>query len=353
MNTEYDIGIVIVTWNGKHHLERLVPSLLAQDTDKKYKIVIVDNASIDGTKEFLENYKEIDYIQLFQNQGFAEPNNIGIRHLFKNYVSIEKVIFLNNDTIVPKTFISTLLSGFAENSKIGSVQTKIVSMDSPHIIDSVGITIDRSMSAINRGQGEIDHGQYEKREEIFGTTGSAMMVSRGALETVDLGNGNYFDSLYFAYQEDVDMAVRMRLCGFVSFYIPGEPVLHVHSAAGKAYSSFKSFHIQRNTIFTIIKIFSFFQIFYSLFLFCKRYLSHVESVKKGTGPASELSKKISLCGMVFIVFRVWASMFWYLPRILVHRYFVRRKCVITDSKITSWFARFPADTHKMLYGKRS
>jgi GT2 family glycosyltransferase len=305
MNKEYVIGIIIVTWNGKHHLEQLLPSLFLQDTDQKYKVVVIDNGSVDGTREYIQKYPEIDFIELHKNKGFAVPNNIGIEHLFTQYPLVEKIVFLNNDTLVSKYFLATLVSGFLLGERIGSVQTKIVSMENPKIIDSVGILVDRSMSAINKGQGESDEGQYDASSEIFGTTGSAMMVSRSALEAVHLGHHNYFDHLYFAYQEDVDLAWRMRLCGFSSWYVSGDSVRHMHSATGKNYSAFKSFHIQRNTLYTLFKVMPFSEIGRSLHLFISRYFLHIKSMKKKNGPAFELSKRISPYGMMLLVMRVW------------------------------------------------
>lgn len=349
MSINISIGIVIVTQNGKHHLERLLPSLVVQDISLAYKIVVVDNVSVDGTQDYVRTYKDVDLIELSQNQGFAGPNNKGIEFLFSRYPTIEKIVFLNNDTIVHSSFLATLVSGFAGDASIGSVQTKIVSLENPEIIDSVGILIDKSISAINKGQGEKDNGQYDTPCEIFGTTGSAMMVSRQALETINLGHHNYFDHLYFAYQEDVDMAWRLRLCGFTSKYIPGEPVHHVHSATGKSHSGFKSFHIQRNTLFTLCKVLPWSMVFRAFSLFIGRYFSHIKSVKRGQGAAFKLSKNISLYGMIWLVIRAWTSFLWNFPHLMIHRWKVQKKSRVSKSTIESWFSRFPANIQKMIY----
>ncbi len=372
MNHQYEIGIVIVTWNGLAHLERLFPSLFMQDTDKKYKIVVVNNGSTDGTKDYILDYPEIDYIELSKNEGFAEPNNIGIRHLFSKYPSIEKIVFLNNDTVVPKTFISTLLSGFDSSLRcvrhsfseggrtergnpglIATVQTKIVSFDNPKIIDSVGILVDESMSAINKGQGETDIGQYNEACEIFGTTASAMMISKEALQAVDLSNETYFDPLYFAYQEDVDLAWRLRLLGFTSQYISGEPVLHVHSATGQSYSAFKSFHIHRNTLFTIVKNMPFSLVFKVLGLFCMRYIHLVLSVFRKRGPSYEVSKKTGIFAMMWSVVVSWLSLLWYVSELIKKRSIIQKKRKISINDTKEIFHKFKANKQKIIYGTRS
>jgi GT2 family glycosyltransferase len=353
MNDQYTIGIVIVTWNGKHHLEKLLPNLLQQEVDAIYKIVIVDNASSDGTREYLNGYGDIDTVFLSCNKGFAEPNNIGVHYLLEKYTSLEKIVFLNNDTMVSSNFLSVLLQGFDISEKIASVQTKIVPMYDYQIIDSVGILIDESMSAINKGQGEYDYGQYDRSGEIFGTTGSAMMISRKALEDIALGDGVYFDPLYFAYQEDVDLAWRLRLRGYISWYNYGGSVYHVHSATGKNYSAFKSFHIHRNTLFVMFKNMPLSLLAGTVTAFLGRYVNLVRSIVRKSGPSYEVSKKIGMFAMIRIVVVSWLSLVWYLPQLLRKRRLIQKKRRISPGEVGRLFKKFNADSKKMIYDTRS
>jgi len=321
-------GVIIVSYNGARHLEKLLPTILSQSINKLlYKVVVVDNGSSDNSLKILEGCSEVAVIPLDKNRGFAESNNIGIQYALENFKNIENLIFLNNDTSVSRNFVEVLEEGIKNHPDIASVQTKIVSMDKK-TIDSVGILIDNSFSAINKGQGENDFGQYQKSAEIFGTTASAMMITRKALETIDLGKGEYFDNLYFAYNEDVDMALRLRLAGFLSRYIPGGEVQHIHSATGGNQSAFKSFYIHRNTIFNIIKNAPNDILVYTLICFIKRYINLIKNTKKENTAAYKLSKNIGMFAILWLVCHAWMSVVFHFPQLLRKRRMIQNRRIM-------------------------
>ena len=327
------LGIVIATYNGRHHLEKLLPSLISQSIDaSQYTVVVVDNGSTDGTGAFLKKkYPEIVCIPLSKNKGFARANNIGITRLFNN-TNIEHVVFLNNDTVVSHNFLEVLHNGASRHKDAASVQTTIVNSNAKDI-DSVGIIIDKSFSARNRGYGENNEGQYDKEEEVFGTTGSAMLVRRAALEIAGHALGAYFDPLYFAYNEDVDLALRLRLAGFSAWYVPGGEVRHIHSATGGNQSAFKSFHIHRNTIFNIIKNAPLGMLFNTIVQFVKRYYSLVKNTKKKNTAEYKLSKNIGILAMMWLVVRAWVHVVYYFPQLLYKRNIIQKKKVVSNNYI--------------------
>lgn len=259
------------------------------------EIVVADNGSNDGTTAWLSScHPEIHVISYPQNRGFALPNNDCISYLLRN-PEIQYIACINNDTVLPDDFFERLISfGEKRDHRIGALQTKIVFLAHLSIIDSVGITINNGLSAINEGQGETDIGQYEQPREIFGATGSAALYTRNAMESLLKHHNECFDPDYFAYQDDVDLAFRLRLLGFSAWYVPGRPVLHVHSATGKGHSPFKSYHIHRNTLYTIVKNLPGMLAFYGLFHFIRKYLSLILSVKKKGGHPMNFLKK-SVC----------------------------------------------------------
>jgi len=330
------LGVVIVTYNGRHHLQNLLPSLIKQSVgSNRYEIVIVDNGSSDGTISFLEKeYPEITNVSLLDNKGFAEPNNIGINKLFENFL-IKQVVLLNNDTVVSRNFLEVLISGFSAHPNASSIQTTIVSNDAKYI-DSTGISVDQSFSARNFGYGEYNENQYNQEKEIFGTTGSAMLISKNALETSSLSPGVYFDSKYFAYNEDVDLALRLRLYGFTSWYVPGGEVRHVHSATGVSQSSFKSFHIHRNTILNIIKNAPDGMLWRTLGSFVIRYRVLLRNSRQKGKPAQRLAKKIGLAAMVYLVLRAWCSVVLHLPYLLVVRKNIQSRIRVPMRSFKMW-----------------
>ena len=350
MGKRTEIGVVVVSLNGKEHLKRLIPSLLAQ---KHYApdIIIIDNGSHDGTVDWLSNnHPEIHVFAFRYNLGFALPNNHGISYLLKNS-DIKYIACINNDTILPDDFFSRLIT-FAKNHDglIGALQTKIVSFDHPRIIDSVGIMIDPGMSAINDGQGDADTGQFERPKEIFGGTASAVIYTRDALETLWVNHGEYFDADYFAYQEDVDLAFRMRLLGFSAWYVPGRPVLHIHSATGKNHSPFKAYHIHRNTLYTLIKNLPGVLVLFGIFYFLKKYGALIGSLKRKQGPSYALSKTISVPGMMTIVLKAWFVFFMHIPALLIKRRKIQKTKKVSMDLVKKWFNDYRADSEKITYG---
>jgi GT2 family glycosyltransferase len=350
-----EIGVVIVTWNGKKHLERLLPSIFAQKLHTPINVVVIDNGSADGTVAWLSSsYPKVHIIALAENYGFAGPNNIGFSYLLNN-PHIDYIACINNDAMLPEDFFWRLIS-FAENTgenvgRIGALQTKIVSLDEPSVIDSVGITIDPGMSAINAGQGETDAGQFETPRPIFGAAASAALYTREALDAVFSAHGMYFDADFFAYQEDVDLAFRMRLLGFTAWCVPGPPVLHVHSATGQSYSPFKSYHIHRNTLYMIIKNMPGSLVIAVFAHFIAKYGALMGSVIKKRGPSFELSKTAGISGMAGIVFKAWAEFMLHLPALLAKRRRIQKSRVCGARQVKRWFTEFGANREKMIYGK--
>lgn len=353
MGKKTEIGVVIVSWNGRKHLTRLMPSLLAQ---KLYtpQVVVIDNGSQDGTVAWLSSsFPKVHVVALTENNGFAGPNNIGFSYLLKN-PDINYIACINNDTVLPEDFFSRLISFSGKmkknNDRIGALQTKIVSFNDPSVIDSVGITIDPGMSAINAGQGELDGGQFETSKPIFGATASAALYTREALDAVFLKHGTYFDTDFFAYQEDVDLAFRMRLLGFTAWYVPGPPVLHVHSATGQSYSPFKSYHIHRNTLYMIMKNMPGLLLMEGFAHFMAKYVGLLGSLVKKRGPSFELSKTAGISAMARIVFKAWAVFMLHLPSLLAKRRHIQKTRVCQTHQVKKWFTEFRANRSKIIYG---
>ena len=345
------VAIVIAHWNKKDLISGCLDALREQ-TFESFSIIIVDNGSTDGSVELIkEKYPEVKLIELPQNTGFAYPNNLGITEAF-NDPENEYIIALNNDTKVAPNYIEELVASAKRHPEAGSIQPKVVNFFEHGIIDSVGIEIYPEMSAINRAQKEKDAGQYEKEEEIFGPSASAALYTRKALEKVVLPNNNYFDEDYFAYYEDVDLAWRLRLNGFTSWYNPKATLLHVHSATGKNNSPFKAFHIHRNQYYNILKDLPFWFLVYALLFMPIRYLMLLSSVLKKQGPSARLKTESKEKGesLMGIVFRSWKEILKNLPMLLRKRKLIQKNRVVSYRDIRSWFKKYRADFEKIIYG---
>lgn len=311
-----DTAVIIVNWNGKKYLEECLESLRNQ-TYANFKTVLVDNGSEDGSVFFVEeNFPEIEIIKLEKNTGFAYPNNLGINKAIEDK-NIKYIITLNNDTKVDVKYIEEMVSCAKRHPGAGSVQPKVINFYEQNIINSAGVLIYFDASAINRGQKEKDEGQYEKAEEVFGA--SAALYAREVLEKIKLPEDNYFDNDYFAYNEDVDLAWRLRLAGFKSFYCPKAKAYHVHSATGKNYSPFKAFHIHRNHYYNIIKNLPLKFMLKALAFMPIRYLLLISSILRKKGPSAKLSANAKKKGIAVIVFRSWWQIVRNIPMLIKKR----------------------------------
>ena len=235
-------SVIIVNWNGRHHLELCLPAL-AQQTYTPFEIILVDNGSTDDSITYVQTYfPEVRLISLDENQGFARGNNIGIKASAAPFVAL-----LNHDTRPEPTWLADLINTVMKDERVGIVASKMLFFDRPHLINSAGICLDRVGIAWDRLGGMPNDGAVVV-EEIFGGCGGAALYRRAMLDEIGL-----FDEDYFAYLEDVDLAWRANLCGWRCLYVSTAVVYHRHSATSVEGSPFKSRLLGRNKVWTILK----------------------------------------------------------------------------------------------------
>ncbi|MGF0031929.1 glycosyltransferase family 2 protein [Bariatricus sp. SGI.154] len=233
------VTIVIPNYNGKHFMEPCLASLKEQ-TYRDYRILVVDNASTDGSIEYMkENYPEIDVIALDQNYGFSRAVNVGIQNSATPYV-----ILLNNDTTVDPHYVEEMVKAIEKSPRIFSVSSKMIQMYHPELIDSAGDLYTLIGWGICRGTGRPVT-NYTEADEIFTACAGAAIYRRSAFKKI-----GYFDENHFAYLEDIDVGYRAKIYGYKNMYCPTALVYHVGSGtSGSKYNSFKVKLSARNNIY--------------------------------------------------------------------------------------------------------
>ena len=230
-----DVSIVIVTWNGRHHLDTCLSSVAAQDSVAA-ETIVVDNGSTDGTTDYIRSrFPWVKLVTLVENRGFAGGNNAGVREARGRFVA-----FLNNDTSADPGWLRALHAGVDEAGGFALVTSRIVYMHAPDTIDSAGDGVLRWGGAFKRHHG-APVSAAPASEEVFGVCGAACMMPRSLFE--ELGG---FDEDFFASHEDVDLSYRARLRGYRCRYVADAVVRHVGSATLGTVSPFSVFHGQRN-----------------------------------------------------------------------------------------------------------
>ena len=233
------VTIVIPNYNGKHFMEPCLSSL-SEQTYKDFHILVVDNASSDGSIEYMEeNYPDIELIKLQKNYGFSKAVNIGIQHSRTPYV-----ILLNNDTTVDTRYVEEMVKAIEKSPKIFSVSSKMIQMYHPELIDSAGDLYTLLGWGVCRGCGR-PVSNYTKYDEIFTACAGAAIYRRSVVDEI-----GYFDENHFAYLEDIDIGYRARIYGYYNMYCPTALVYHVGSGtSGSKYNSFKVKLAARNNLY--------------------------------------------------------------------------------------------------------
>jgi GT2 family glycosyltransferase len=217
-------SIVIVNYNGGSFLGRCIESLRQHTAD--YGMVLVDNASTDGSLDSVIPGPDLRILRLNRNVGFAPANNIGIRTSSSRYV-----VLLNSDTIVTPLWLEGLVAEAERSADIGLVTPKLLRPGNPSKIDSTGHLYQYETGlAADKGSNQLDQGQYELPADLPSCSFACVLIKRVVLERM----GGLDEKMFF-YYEDVDFCIRARTAGWRVVYCPTSVVYHFRgrSTSGK------------------------------------------------------------------------------------------------------------------------
>jgi GT2 family glycosyltransferase len=217
------VSVQIVSYNSADDIIECLEAVLAQDYPIE-QVFVVENASVDNTAETVKNYtaanskgaehnprEVIKLIQNLVNTGFAPAHNQAIA-----LTSTDYVLVLNPDLTLAPDYISRLVTRLEENPQAGSATGLLLLKADHELVDSTGLRMNRARRAFDRGAGEPAV-NWQESGPVFGVTGAAAMYSRRMIDDISL-DGEFFDSDFFAYKEDVDVAWRAQLLGWQSYY---------------------------------------------------------------------------------------------------------------------------------------
>ena len=227
------ISVVVVNFNGKRFLDDCLSSLSVQ-TYGDYEIIVVDNASQDGSVEHIRS--RFPWARIVENKvnlGSTGGNNSGIRE-----AEGEFIVTLNNDTMVEKDFLERLAGPMSDPS-IGMCGSKMLYPNGK--INSTGLCLSRSGASWDRGASEEDRGQYDWQKEIFGACAGAALYRKKMLDEIGL-----FDEDFFIFMEDIDLTLRARCAGWRCIYVPEAIAHHLHGATAGVGSDLTVYYGNRN-----------------------------------------------------------------------------------------------------------
>lgn len=248
--TSLSAALVILNWNGRHHLERFLPEVLPHKG--KAKVYVIDNGSQDDSLDFLRNNysKEIEVLALQNNGGFCGGYNQGLAHIYADVY-----ILLNNDIALTPGCIDRLLGVLEQESQVAACQPKILNFVEKDVFEYAGAGggyIDKHGYPFCKGRVintlEKDHGQYNEHYPVAWATGACFAVRSSVYKS--LGG---LDEDFFAHMEEIDLCWRIQHAGFTVKYIGDASIYHLGGGTLRRNSSQKTYLNFRNGLFLLHK----------------------------------------------------------------------------------------------------
>ncbi len=230
------VTIGILSYKDKKYLQQALPSLLAQ-AYSNIEILVCDNNE-DPANEIAnwvaQEFPTVKVLNAGGNVGFGNGHN----HLINNAKGDFYLCF-NSDMYASKDYVEKLLSPFSENPKLAVVTGKIYKWsnfpENPTAItrnyfDTLGLIAYQNHSFQERGHAQKDIGQFETLESIWGCSGASPMFNLKLLRNVQHDQGEFFDSNFFMYKEDIDLMYRLKWAGYECLYQPTAIAWHDRTA---------------------------------------------------------------------------------------------------------------------------
>jgi GT2 family glycosyltransferase len=238
------VSVVIPNWNGREWLPGCLAAIAAQSLPAT-EVIVVDNGSQDGSSAYLrDEHPAVRVLELGSNTGFARAANEGIRA-----AAGELVALVNTDVVLSDDWLERTVAALAADSGAASVASKILWSGDRSLVYDAGDVLRRDGVCEQRGRFGLDQPRWDQPGEVFGACAAAALYRREAV--LELGG---FDERYFAYLEDVDLALRLALAGWRCRY---EPAVALHAGEGSsgALAGGHWFFVARNTIVLVAKAF--------------------------------------------------------------------------------------------------
>jgi N-acetylglucosaminyl-diphospho-decaprenol L-rhamnosyltransferase len=249
------LSVIVLNYNGRRWLRPCLDALAAQRGAPPFEVIVVDNASTDGSAEAVRDYiqgtaavvdkgafEALHFVENGANLGFAAGNNAGARTARGAMLA-----FLNNDTVVEPDWLARLYRALTTQPQFALATSRLVFLDDPSTVDSAGDGYLRAGGAFKHGYGGRAEDARVSRE-VFGACGGAFLTRRSVFEA--LGG---FDERFFMVYEDVDLSYRARLLGFRCWYAADAIVRHAGSATLGVASPAAVYYGQRNLEWTWLK----------------------------------------------------------------------------------------------------
>jgi GT2 family glycosyltransferase len=343
MGNEKPVTVIVVNWNNRDLLRECLLSLRRQ-TYRNFHIIVVDNNSIDGSKEMLENeFAGFVYmIRNSRNKGFCGAVNQAIRASKSDFVAL-----LNNDAEAQPNWLEEMVNALERAENLGLCACKILMYDQPGVIDKVGHLIYPDGQNRGRGTGQVDHGQFDQEGEALFPDGCAALYRREVFDQAGL-----FDEDFFAYGDDAELGLRARLSGWGAVYCPRAIVYHHHSQSLGEYSPQKVFYVERNRLWLAIKLFPVSLLLLNPYYAGLRFLAGALAGLVRRGDSGNFVREHSMIRLVWTMLGADLAAMAGFPRMWRKRTEVKKVKKISNSELRCLLQHFRLSLKELAFGAK-
>lgn len=225
-----DLLVVIVNYNARELLRECLLSLFQSQGNLSFGVVVVDNASSDGSQAMLRSeFPQVQLIVASQNLGYSRANNLGLKHQKAQYY-----LLLNPDTVLPSPALQGMLDFMQGHPAAGIAGPKLLLPDgsldlacrrcfpTPQVSFYRMVGLSRLFPQSRRfARYNLTYLDPEAVSEVDSVVGAFMLIRKEVLEQI-----GYLDEDFFLYGEDLDLAYRAKARGWKVFYYPAVVVRH-------------------------------------------------------------------------------------------------------------------------------
>lgn len=243
------VSILLLNYNGAKFIDACISSVLNQSY-AAIELLVIDNDSQDDSLKIVKsNYPDVTILANSENLGFSKAMNLGI-----DGSDGEFILTLNVDVVLEPDFIAQAVAAAGRDERIGSISGKIYRMEKtvPPTLDSTGHVIFKNRLFNDRGESQLDRGQFNKEEEVFGTCAGVGFYRRAMLTDIEV-NGEYFDTDFFIFLEDTDLSWRAQLRAWKCLYLPTAVAHHYRGGVAVRKSKLVETHNYKNRYFMLLK----------------------------------------------------------------------------------------------------
>lgn len=286
------ISVVMLNWNGLTDTKTCIATL-RKNTYPNFEIIIVDNGSKDGSKEWLKSQKDIIVVDLPENLGVTGGHNKGYEAAKGEFIAN-----LNNDTVVDKDWLWALYRPMVKDEKIAVVGGKAYEWDDNNPkYDETNDFFTYQVVDLYGGYAHTMRGG-DKQVSINSISTVGALMRRSAIEKV-----GYFDNDFFAYYDETDQFARFKRAGYKIVYTPEAKLWHMIGGSTKGFPYFYLYHMHRNRFMFAVKNYDKEYLWKFISIYTKDSISGLYHTLRGRGELNDKARYKAFFWNMFHAYR--------------------------------------------------